>query len=522
MKTSPEELNRQAAEERLDRIIDLFNQERDPSKTLEIELHPGSEGEGKDLGLEDVAIVRILRSLRPQAEPSPGFGAKLAKLFTTEQTGKKAAPKKNPFRIGVFAACILLVFAFTFWNNLFKGDVVLAMEKAVQKLSSYHGIMEMTTENAQGEKWLVRQVEIWYQGDKYALRQNGETLTVNNGKQKWQVRERDKEVAILPLVPDYTKQGFALRDEALRAKQYPHTIVGQEQVAGREAHKLKISPPGGEPYYLWLDVATNLPLKLQTAMQNALQTTYTFVSFEANAEINPQIFTLKVPEGFKVIEEDPGQLVATVREAIHVSEITPLLPQEVPQGIYAFPKKIVLDYGETSIIETPASLPWEPAGFGAWGELNGQPVEIIRDRLRWQQEGLEITVEGPRSLELARQIAPDMILPDKDTDLSSQAQVKVPVDMEIVRNDQKQVDAGHTPWQLDPLYVSVTFVNLLVTPEGIVGEPKIPYEDFKIGKNTGKEAIVEVLSGPVSKVYLKRLVRQDESGIWTVVGYDQR
>lgn len=34
------------------------------------------------------------------------------------------------------------------------------------------------------------------------------------------------------------------------------------------------------------------------------------------------------------------------------------------------------------------------------------------------------------------------------------------------------------------------------------------------------EAVVEVNDGPVKKVYLKRLVRKDETGIWSVVGYD--
>lgn len=69
---------------------------------------------------------------------------------------------------------------------------------------------------------------------------------------------------------------------------------------------------------------------------------------------------------------------------------------------------------------------------------------------------------------------------------------------------------------IDPLSLSFAFVNLMVTPEGIVGEVQIPYSDFKIENNTGVETIVDVVRGPVSKVYLKRLAGQDESGIWTV------
>lgn len=78
------------------------------------------------------------------------------------------------------------------------------------------------------------------------MRQIDGTLTVNNGEQKWQVRKDDREIAILPLIPDYTKQGFDLQDEAQHAKQYPHTIVGHENIAGREAVRPKISPSEGD------------------------------------------------------------------------------------------------------------------------------------------------------------------------------------------------------------------------------------------------------------------------------------
>jgi outer membrane lipoprotein-sorting protein len=417
---------------------------------------------------------------------------------------------------------LALALALAAGRSLLHQNVVLAMEKAVQGLSSYRGTLEMVTENADGEKWMVRKTEIWTEGEKYALRQNDGTLTVNNGEQKWQVREEDRVIAILPLVPDGAGQGFDLRDEAGRAKQYPHTIDGKEEIAGRETIRLKIEIPGGEPYYLWVDEETNLPLQLQTAVQNALQTTYTFVEFKPDAAIDPGIFRLTVPEGYRVVEENPGQLVDTLREAVQLSGFTPVVPQQAPERIFAFSQRIVFDYGDTTISEVPEQGSWEPAGHGALGETGGNPVEVIGERLRWRQQGLEILIEGPRAVELARQIASDLILPDKNQDLSSQASVKVPVDLEIVRADQKQADAGHSPWQLDPLSVALTFVNLQVTPGGIVGEPQVPYTAFTMEKNTGAECIVVVSAGPIEKVYLQRPVRQDESGIWAVSGYDPR
>lgn len=84
------------------------------------------------------------------------------------------------------------------------------------------------------------------------------------------------------------------------------------------------------------------------------------------------------------------------------------------------------------------------------------------------------------------------------------------------------MDAGHSPWKLDPVYVAQVFVSLKISPEGIEGEYPVSYEDMEVVKNNGIEAVVEISGDntPVRRVYLKRLIRQDSTGIWTVVGYD--
>ena len=517
-------------ESRLSDYIDAMNEEHEPEKhqtadTPELE--------------KLLATARMVRTLREPALPDPGYPHRLAKavaagLQQPVEPNTKPGSRKYKRLAGrswrqwvlppaaALIAGLLLFAVLTSWTGLFKQDVVYAMGKAVAQLSSYHGVLETRTKNAAGEEWMFRRVELWSEGDKYAVRQNEGTLTINNGERKWQVRPEGKEVALLPLVPDPIRNGFDLRDEAKLAQQYPHAVVGSEMIAGRRTTKLEISPPGGLAYYLWIDEETNLPIQLQTAMQNALQTTFTFISFEPNTRIDPEIFAYQPPQGYQVVEKDPGQLVAAVEEAAAISRLTPLLPKEAPARIFAFNNSIVLDYGDTTITENAARGAFEPAANSALGTAAGGPLEIWGDRLRWRQEGIEIQVEGSRRVELARQIAADLTLPDTGKNLVNNAQVKVPVDMEIARADQQQVDGGHSPWQLDPLNVSLTFVNLKVSPEGIVGEPKIPASSFKLAANNGVEAMVEVAGGPVKQVYLKRLVRQDETGIWSVVGYDPR
>ena len=100
--------------------------------------------------------------------------------------------------------------------------------------------------------------------------------------------------------------------------------------------------------------------------------------------------------------------------------------------------------------------------------------------------------------------------------------VEVPVNLKIEENSQKSVDEGHSPWRLDPVFVAQVFVSLKIHPEGIKGDYPIKYEELKILKVNEKETVVEVIASktPIRRVYLKRLIRQDDTGIWTVVGYD--
>lgn len=102
------------------------------------------------------------------------------------------------------------------------------------------------------------------------------------------------------------------------------------------------------------------------------------------------------------------------------------------------------------------------------------------------------------------------------------AQVDVPVDMEVEKGDQKNADAGSSPWKLDPLFVSQVFVSLQISQEGIQGDYPVKQGELKLVNSNEKEAIVEVYSSKtdIKSIYLKRLIKQDNTGVWTVVGYD--
>jgi len=116
----------------------------------------------------------------------------------------------------------------------------------------------------------------------------------------------------------------------------------------------------------------------------------------------------------------------------------------------------------------------------------------------------------------------NIIFPVQAKEYDINPQVEVPYDLTEEKNTQKSVDEGHSPWRLDPIATTQVFVSLKISPEGIEGDYPIPKESLKLLHSTMDSAIVEVNDTQtlIKYVYLKRLVRQDPTGIWTVVGYD--
>jgi hypothetical protein len=100
--------------------------------------------------------------------------------------------------------------------------------------------------------------------------------------------------------------------------------------------------------------------------------------------------------------------------------------------------------------------------------------------------------------------------------------VQVDYDIQAVREEQKSVDEGHSPWKLDPVFVTQVFVSLKISPNGIQGDYPVRTDELKVVEMSNRKAVVQVSSSrtPIRFVYLKRLVRKDETGIWTVTAYE--
>lgn len=549
-------------EKKISSYIDRLNNERKPGEHNLYELDSEYE--------ELMETVRLVKSLKEPEFPKEEFQEKLAASLVNQSKGKRISRKREKniwFPAGVVIAAVLaVVLLINFVLPQLNTDIVYAMELAYQDVKAYHGILEVTQSNARGEVTTQSVREVWSDrnGNYYVKELEGSSkgiITVNNGTEKWQVRPDLKQVNVLAAFPDSYRFTFELGSEiediktALEVK-----TIGEEEIAGRKADILSVTPKGGEAYRLWVDQETDLPLQKETALQNAIKYKVTYKSISFREAIPEELMAYSLPKDYEAIRTDSEQFVDNMEEAVRLAGFTPKEMKAVPAGFA--PAGISVDPEKKSInryylkadgnkkvviAEQAAEGEFSPDSAAILGSVNNQKAEILTDMevnsgnagygayagltglssIRWQEEGMEYTVYGELELTELSVFAQSLssgnvVIPEKEEDFTDKPQIEVPVDLESETSEQKSVDAGHSPWKLDPAFVAQVFASLLISPEGIVGDYPIAYQDVKIIQNNGKTAIAEMNGEKttVSRVYLKRLVRQDETGIWTVVGYD--
>lgn len=549
---------------KLSSYIDTLNNERKPDEhDIEMDL------ENMDDLLE---TVRLVRSLKEPTLPDDDFSKKLAANIN-KQLIKEKNEKKLKHRwitsISSAAAAVALIFILNAFIPFNKNNIVSAMEQAFNGIKAYHGIIQIVEKSADGKSNIQSEEEVWAdkEGHYYVKQLNGYqkgVITVNNGEKKWQVQPGKKEVDVFSAFPDPFAFTFELGKEINDVKNAVKTkVIGDGNIAGRASSIIEVTPQGGTSYKIWVDKETKLPLQKQSAMEYSLQYTVQYTNIDFKESVPKNLLTYTMPEGFKEVNKNPEQVVNNLEEAKRIAGFEAKLPQGIPDSysqnsisVETESKVIKLNYisqdnsKKVSILQKKVSEEFKPASTAILGKINNSTVEIqspIQEEngillgggayagntniisIRWQQDGFEYAVIGSTSLDqlalFVKAISGETLqLPAEHKSTIASPKVIVPYDLKVEEGDQKNADAGHSPWKLDPAFVAQVFVSLKLSPGGIQGDYPIDYKEFKVVKNDGKEALVEVggQKTPISKVYLKRLIRQDNTGIWTVIGYDPK
>lgn len=548
-------------EQKLSDYIDHLNLEQKPQEHE----YPPDSSELEEL----FQTVRQVRSLKEPAMPGTDFQKKLARslMNSPSQGGSGKTKKRSWFNTIASLAAILVIAVFVNFILPFdRNNFVYAMEEAFRGVKAYHGILEIVQTNAEGESTSQGELEVWANQEGYYFIKGLEgslagLITVNNGEKKWQVRPDQKEVHLFPAFPDAYRFTFELGREIEDIKNaLSSKVIGEELVAGRKTSIIEVTPQGGIPYRIWVDQETKLPLQKETGMQNAIQYRITYSEIKFNNTIPKELLVYHLPVGYTEIDLNPEQLVTDLTEVQQVVGFTPKTFENIPVGYIQDQIAIVPDMQLTKlyyttnyntkiiVIQGNAVNEFKPVSSAVLGKINNNIVEIQSpvyedlgvlgggglysgvtniSAIRWQQDGFEYAVVGNAPLDemvsFTEHFANGILeIPALTEEFLTQPQVEVPINLIAEENDQKSVDAGSSPWKLDPVFVAQVFVSLEMSPEGITGEYPIQSENLKVFQNTGNHAIVTVSGDatPISKVYLQRLIRQDSTGIWTVVGYD--
>lgn len=496
-------------EEQLDRQLDMLLRERKPAPA-------------DDDTAELLAVARMVKGLRAPAAPSPAFAARMEQ----HQAARPDARRRwwaLPAAVALVAGLTLAMLFVPLGSRI---NVVNAMADAISQLQSYHALIEYRWELKNPDRVEVTTEEVWYQtGDRYYAQLRDGTLLISDGQREWEVRPAEK----------FAHHGYPVAAElhhfhpaslARNVVNQPYTVEGDDAVAGRPAQRVRVTPQTeGMEYLLWIDKETHLPLKVQQIHDMGTVYTMTYKVFEVNPSIDPARFTFQPPTDYTVFEG--GKQVATVDEAAAIAGFRPLVPKDAPRRMIADKDWIQFDYGDAEMTQSkpPNGRKWgillnPRAGYG-WG--GGHPVLAMGGRIEWvQDDGLRVHIWGgnrglDRVQQLARQLLPDLTLPYDSIHPAPKLQVETPPDMKAAMAAQlehQQNPTAHAD-RVDLLDVARRFVAEKA------GAP-VEASAFKVTANTGADAMVEVASGSISRIYLRRVARQDDQGLWWVMGYDQR
>jgi len=543
-------------EQKISDYIDKLNAEQKPSE------HENPPDSAEFMKLS--GTVRLVRTMKNPELPNADFPGRLASNVIMHASRREPKKAKKLWIAAIAAVLALAVALSLFVPLLTNTDIVYAMEKAFEQVKAYHGILEVAVLNENGEEFVQSKREVWAdKKGRYLVKVlqgvNEGSVTANNGSIKWQTVPDEEMVYVFPSFPDPYRFTLELGYELDYVKNAAEvSVIGEEMIAGRPATVLEISPAGGQSYMIWVDHETKLPLQKQTAMHNALQYRITYTDIKFIDSIPDNIMEYKVPDGYSAAEINPEQTVNTIEEAETIAGFAPCIPA-VPEGyelekitVATGSKVIKLHYVSTDdhyriiFLQGKAQDEFIPANTAILGMVGENKAEILSPvsesfgvlsaglysgmtdikSIRWQENGYEYAVAGNTALDelvsfTAKLAGKAVNLPEENETTGFEPEIKVPVDIETEQNEQKSVDAGHSPWRLDPVYVAQVFVSLKISPEGITGDYPVDYEALKVIYNDGVKAVIEATGEtPVRRVYLERLVRQDSTGIWTVTGYD--
>lgn len=486
-------------EDRLATQVDALRLDQAPAEPLDAE------------EAELLAMARLVKRLGRPADPSLDFARRM--------NAAALPPRRRRWLALPAAVAVVTAVALGLTFNPFAPSytVVQAMEQKVAQIDSYHAVIEHRYQYPNPTMNIIKTEEVWFAGDRYAWNDPGVQEVISDGEHEWRVNHEMQAVwADFPLTP--LLHPFQPANLIKAVADLPYVIEGHDEIAGRPTTRVRFKTPDFESYRIWIENQTKLPLQIEMKFWDGMVTTTAYKTFELNLKIDPSHFTAPAYAGYRV--ESNGRRVATIAEAAALAGFQPILPQESPKLIVVRGHEITMGFGDVAIAQqaTPYKLVANQRQSYGWSGIG--PVQTGGKSDLWWNQGVGIHVSGSeRTVDLARQIAPDITLPYepyRNPYLISLIEEPVKVDMEAAM--AAEVAHAQNFAAGSDRYFALGVAKRFVQEQGAA----VPESAFREAGNNRAEAIVTVSEGPISKVYLRRVARQDDQGLWWVIGYDRR
>jgi outer membrane lipoprotein-sorting protein len=321
-------------------------------------------------------------------------------------------------------------------------EIVSKMQETVDSTRDAHAVVTAEI-NAQGIEMRAK-AEIWEKMPnkmravilEASEPQHVGTVMVSDGEQAWHYEPGRNQVTVgaigevetsVPQEMLNSMQGAI--QEVLDSSEV--TLEGEEEVAGRLAYKLALSPkedaevellPGGGTATLWVDKQEWFILRAHFEASAFGQGEMEVESFELNPGLSDDLFYFEVPEGVEVVDVASRQVEnLSLDEARSEAPFPLLMPEYVPEGttlvdVFRAGDTYVLSYDHSPQISFTVvqggTLPGTPP-FGAPQEvpLRGTTAKAVTDEaggntfLYWTEGDVTIAVAGHIGLDEALSVA---------------------------------------------------------------------------------------------------------------------
>ncbi len=234
-------------------------------------------------------------------------------------------------------------------------------------------------------------------------------LIVDDGTAAWHYEPRLN----MAFEDQTVQEGLSVRDLTLLRRNYTLSLLGTDEVIGRQAYVIALEPRGaGVRRQLWVDRATGTVLRTEERDPSrgaVLSTYFSRISFSLN--LPEALFRFRTPAGARVFtmrtveagSMSPAELEQRVGFRV-------LIPPVLPEG-YTFRGGAVSRFGSLTSVYlrysdggSLISFFEAPAGAIGWPAF-GQPVRVAAQPARfvdlgyfrvliWEQRGLRVTAVG--------------------------------------------------------------------------------------------------------------------------------